>query len=99
MTGDGGKTTDDRPLRISSGRLSVVEPTSSRADTKKIASSIDLAEHDVERADDRRDVGQHVAAADHVHGLQMGETRRPDLALVGLVGAVGHEVDAELALG
>jgi hypothetical protein len=32
-------------------------------------SSIDLPEHDVERADDRRDVCQHVAAAQEVHRL------------------------------
>src|SRR5690606_7764750 len=31
--------------------------------------------------------------------LQMGEARRTDLALVGLVGAVRDEIDAELALG
>ena len=46
-----------------------------------------------------RDVGQHVAAAQEIHGLQMGEARRADLAFVGLVGAVGDEIDAELALG
>jgi hypothetical protein len=37
------------------------------------ALSIDLSEHDVERADDCRDVGKHVAAAQEVHRLQMGE--------------------------
>ena len=48
--------------------------------------------------EDRRHVGQHVAAADEVHRLQVREARRADLALVGLVGAVGDEIDAELAL-
>src|SRR5690606_26681070 len=62
-------------------------------------SAVDLAEHDVERAENGRDVGQHVAAAHEVHGLQMGEARRLDLAAVRLVGAVRHEVDAEFALG
>jgi hypothetical protein len=32
-------------------------------------SSIDLPEHDVKRADDRRDVCKHVAAAQEVHRL------------------------------
>jgi hypothetical protein len=37
------------------------------------SSAINLAEHDIKRADDRRDVGQHVPAAQEIHGLQMGE--------------------------
>ena len=36
-------------------------------------SAINLAEHDIKRADDRRDVGQHVPADQKVHGPQMGE--------------------------
>jgi hypothetical protein len=36
-------------------------------------SAIDLAEYDVERADDRRDIGKHVPSAQEVHRLQMGE--------------------------
>jgi hypothetical protein len=31
--------------------------------------------------------------------LEMGEAGRPDLALVGLVAAIGDEIDAEFALG
>ena len=62
-------------------------------------SPVDLPEHDVERAEDGRDVGQHVPAAHEVHGLEMREARRADLAAVRLVGAVGDEIDAELALG
>src|SRR5258708_32010424 len=61
-------------------------------------SPVDLSEHDIERAEDGRDVGQQVALADEIHRLQMRETRRADLAFVGLVGAVGDQVDAELAL-
>src|SRR5215470_3338900 len=65
----------------------------------KRSSSIDLPEHDVERAEHGRDVGEHVALAEKIHRLQMREARRADLALVGLVGAVGDEIDAELPLG
>src|SRR5260370_40903683 len=60
--------------------------------------AVDLAEHDVERADDRRNVGQHVSAREEIHGLQMGKRGRADLALVRSVGAVGDEIDPELAL-
>ena len=63
------------------------------------ASSIHLPEHDVERTQNGGDVGEHVAAAEEIHRLQMGKAGRPDLAFVGLVGAVGDEIDAELALG
>src|SRR5215510_6306177 len=66
---------------------------------KSAPSSVHLAEHDVDRAEDGRDVGQHVAAAEEVHGGEMGEAGRADLALVRPVGAVGDEIDAELALG
>src|SRR5262249_17892612 len=62
-------------------------------------SSVDLPEHDIDRAENGRHVGQHVAAAQKVHRLQMGKARRADLALVRLVGAVRDQVDAELALG
>jgi hypothetical protein len=39
-----------------------------------------------------------VALAEEVHRLQMRKARRADLAAIGLVGAVGHQIDAELAL-
>src|SRR5262245_20689916 len=61
-------------------------------------SSIHLPEHDVERAEDCRYVRVQVAAAEKIHGLEMGEARGADFASVGLVGAVGDEIDAELAL-
>ena len=32
-----------------------------------VRSSIDLPEYDVERADDRRDIGEHVPAAQEIH--------------------------------
>src|SRR6185369_6109374 len=60
-------------------------------------SPIDLSKDDVERAENGRDVGQEMASADEVHRLQMGKARRADLALVGLVAAVGDQIDAELA--
>src|SRR5262249_41901654 len=40
-----------------------------------------------------------MAAAQEVHGLKMHEARRPDLATIGPVRSVGHEIDAELTLG
>jgi hypothetical protein len=79
------------------GHVLVSKPLSGQPRGER--SAIDLAAYNVERADDRRDIGQHVPAAQEVHRLQMGERRRPDLALVGPVAAVRHQVDAELALG
>src|SRR5690349_13074096 len=61
--------------------------------------AVDLAEHDVHRADDGDGVGQHVAAGHLVEGRQVRETGGADLQAVGLVGAVAGQVDAELALG
>src|SRR6516162_7829124 len=46
-------------------------------------SAIDLAEHDIERAEDRGDVRKHVAEGEIVHRLQMRKGRRADLALYG----------------
>src|SRR6185312_13774903 len=63
------------------------------------ASAIDLAEHDVERADDRHHIGKHVPAAHRVDRLEKGEARRADFATIGAIAAVGDEIDAELALG
>ena len=40
---------------------------------------VDLAEHDVERADHSDDVGQHVAFHDLVHRRQVREARRANL--------------------
>src|SRR5262245_20583540 len=76
------------------------DAVSGRAYTAMLSagSAIDLAEHDVERADDRRDVRQHVPASQEIHRLQVGERRRPDLAFVGAIGAVRHQIDPELPL-
>ena len=63
-----------------------------------VRSPVHLAEHDVERAQHGGHVRQHVPAAQVVHGLEMREARGADLAAVRLVGAVGDEIDAELAL-
>ena len=62
------------------------------------AHTVDLAEYDVHRADDGADIRQHVALRHEVGRLEMGEARRPYLAAVGHVGAVGDQVDAEFAL-
>src|SRR6266404_3109667 len=61
-------------------------------------SPIDLSEHDIERAENGGNVGQEVAPTDEIHRLQVGKTRRADLAFVGLIGAVGDQIDAELSL-
>ena len=45
----------------------------SRKATAGERSSIDLSEHDIERADDRRDISKHVPAAQEVHRLKMDE--------------------------
>ena len=62
-------------------------------------SPVALPEHDVDRAEDGGGVGEHVALHHEVHRLQVAEAGRADLAAVGLVGAVGDQIDAELALG
>src|SRR4030095_1059701 len=61
-------------------------------------SSIYFPEDDVLRADDGDGVGEHVAARHLVERREVRESRGADLEAVGLVRAVGHEVDAELAL-
>src|SRR5258708_8540237 len=61
-------------------------------------SPVDLPEYDVHRADDRDRFGDHAAPGDLVHRSEVREARRADLQPPRLVGAVGHEEDAELAL-
>src|SRR3954466_14490575 len=61
-------------------------------------SSVYFAEDDVLGADDRHRVGDHVAARHLVERGEVREPRRAQLQAVGLVRAVGDEVDAELAL-
>ena len=62
-------------------------------------SPVDFPEHNIERAEDRRDVGQHVATAQEIHRLEVRERRRANFAFVRPVGAVGHQIDPELTLG
>src|SRR5687767_356750 len=64
-----------------------------------IESPVDLAEHDVLGADDGDGIGDHVAARHLVERGEVREAGGADLEPVGFVGAVGHEIDAELALG
>src|SRR5579875_303336 len=61
--------------------------------------AVDFSEHDVHGAKDRHHVGEHVPLAAEIHRREMGEARRSDMAAIGPIGAVGHQVDAELALG
>src|SRR5690606_6374720 len=49
------------------------------------------------RADDGDGVGDHVAARHFIERLQVGKARRPNFQAIRLVGAVGHQVDAEFA--
>src|SRR3546814_7967200 len=49
-----------------------------------VPSPVALPEHDVDRADDRGGVGEHVALRHHVHRLQVRKRRRADLAAVRL---------------
>src|SRR5439155_12200357 len=60
--------------------------------------SVDLTEYDIERADDRRNIGQHMAAAHRIDRLQMGKGWRPYLAAIWPVGAVRYQIDAEFTL-
>src|SRR6056297_1065728 len=62
-------------------------------------STVDLAEDDVDGAQDRGHVRELVAHGQVIHRLKMREARRAELRAVGPVRAVGPEVDAELALG
>src|SRR5690606_32792714 len=63
------------------------------------ASTIDFAEDDVVGADHRHDVGEHVPLDELVHRRQVREARGAQVHAEGLVGAVAHQVAAELALG
>src|SRR5262249_22680038 len=62
-------------------------------------SPVDFPQHNIERAEDRRDVGQHVPTAQEIHRLEVRERRRANLSFVRPVGAVGHQIDPELTLG
>src|SRR5579864_3554049 len=62
-------------------------------------SSIHLAKNDIERADNRGYVRQHVAAVQKVHRLQMHEGRSADLAPIRFVSSVRNQIDAKFTLG
>src|SRR5438093_3247102 len=53
-----------------------------------VRSPIDLAEHDIERAENGRNVSQQMVFADEIHRLQMRKAGRADFAFVRLVGTV-----------
>src|SRR5258706_2911205 len=59
---------------------------------------VHVPEHDVDGADDRHRIGQHVAFGHFVHRREVGEPRRAQLHAVGLVDPVRDEIDAEIAL-
>src|SRR5262249_38348931 len=69
------------------------------SEPRSAGSSIDLAEHDIDRSEDGGHVGEHVASHEKIHRLQVREARRADLAFVRLVAAVRDQVHAELAFG
>src|SRR5258708_13125592 len=58
-------------------------------------SPVDLAENDVLSPDDRHHVSEHMALCHLVERRQMGKARRADLHAVGLVRAVGDDIDPE----
>src|SRR5215470_16454482 len=61
-------------------------------------SPVDLPEHDVLRADPGHGVREHVPAYHLPERAEMREPGRAALDAVGLVGAIGDQVDAELTL-
>ena len=44
-------------------------------------------------------IGQHVALAHEIHRLEVRKRRRADLAAIGFVRTIAHQIDAELPLG
>src|SRR5262249_29781974 len=58
---------------------------------------VDVAQHDVDRAEDRDEVGDQVVLPDLGHDGQVDEARRPDLAARRNLRAVAHDVEAQLA--
>src|SRR6185295_10046731 len=61
--------------------------------------AIDFAEHDVDRAQDRDQVGDEVVLADLGHDGEVDEARSPHLAARGDLRAVADDVEAKLAAG
>src|SRR4029453_12109974 len=97
-----GKRERRRPSGMPKG-ISLLRPPPPRGGASAFGaaprrSSVDLAEHDVLRADDRNRVGDHVASRHLVERLQVRKAGRPYLQPVRLVGAVRNQIDAEFAL-
>src|ERR1019366_9964331 len=72
---------------------------SSRRWHSEFSSPVDLAEDDIDRTENRAHIGQHRFAAEKIHRGKMREARRPDLATIGLIGAIRDEIDTEFSLG
>src|SRR4030088_2137261 len=60
-----------------------------------LASSVDFSKDNILSPDDRHRVGDHVAARHLVERGKVRKAGRADLEAVGLVRAVGDEIDAE----
>src|SRR6266540_1150975 len=86
-------------LRLSPLRCPQKRGRNSRLGAARRRSSVDLPEDDVLGADDRDDVGDHVAARHLVERPEVGESRGTEFQTIRLVRAVRDDVDAELTLG
>src|ERR1017187_766089 len=97
-------TTGMRTLFRRLGEISIIDrPRRARCrahgrEPGECRSSIDLAEHDIDRADDRDEVRDEVANRHFRQRLQVDEARRPHVEAIWLVRPVRDEVEAELAL-
>src|SRR5271155_6139983 len=59
-------------------------------------SSIDLAENDVLRADNRNPTGNHVPTHHFIKRCEMSETRRANFQPVRFIGTIGNQINTEL---
>src|SRR5207247_11285200 len=60
---------------------------------------IALAHDDIVRAEDRHDVGNHVASGHEIERTHMNERKGANLQAVGLPSAVAHNEEPQVALG
>ena len=79
------------------GRREELAPADVNRKHRLGCSSIDFPEHWVDRGKNRVDVGEHVFSAEEIHRLKMRKARRAQFDAIGLIGAVGNEIDAEFA--
>src|ERR1700693_1374888 len=74
-------------------------PRSARPSTSRVASAVDVSQDEVHASHD----GDHVSDQDALHQLsqrlQVAERGRSHLHPIRLVGAIGNEVEPELATG